>query len=296
MYNKLNKEEIMTNEIRVKSGSGYLLLVVLLVLQVLALGSIVVLPGGFKAFGILLAILVFICWFGFYIVQPNQGKVMQFFGSYAGTDRNAGLRWANPLYSKTSISLRVRNFESGRLKVNDANGNPIEIAAIIVWRVVDTAEAVFEVENYENYVTIQSESALRNLATSYPYEDHTEDGKGLSLRGNSNEIALKLQAEVHDRLQKAGVEVMEARLSHLAYAPEIAQAMLQRQQASAVLAAREIIVRGAVGMVAAALDQLRANEVVELDAERKATMVSNLLVVLCGDSQVRPVINTGSLY
>lgn len=286
----------MTNEIRLPSGSGYLMLVVLPILLVLALGSIGVLPGGFKVLGILMAIAVFICFFGFYIVQPNQGKVMQFFGSYAGTDRNHGLRWANPLYSKQSISLRVRNFESGRLKVNDANGNPIEIAAIIVWRVVDTAEAVFEVESYENYVNIQSESALRNLATSYPYEDHTDDGKGLSLRGNSNEIALKLKDEVHDRLQKAGVEVLEARLSHLAYAQEIAQAMLQRQQASAVLAAREIIVRGAVSMVASALEQLKAGGVVELDDERKAAMVSNLLVVLCGDSNAKPVINTGSIY
>ncbi len=286
----------MNHEIKLPSGSGYLLLVVLFVLQIAAVGSIGVLPGALKILGILLAIAVFVCWFGFYIVQPNQGKVMQFFGSYAGTDRNHGLRWANPLYSKQSISLRVRNFESGRLKVNDANGNPIEIAAIIVWRVVDTAEAVFEVENYENYVNIQSESALRNLATSYPYEDHTEGGTGLSLRTNSNEIALKLQAEVHDRLQKAGVEVMEARLSHLAYAQEIAQAMLQRQQASAVLAAREIIVRGAVGMVASALEQLKAGGVVELDDERKAAMVSNLLVVLCGDSNAKPVINTGSIY
>jgi regulator of protease activity HflC (stomatin/prohibitin superfamily) len=271
-------------------------MVVLLVLQIVGIASIAGLPGAFKILGILLTVGVAICWFGFYIVQPNQGKVMQFFGSYSGTDRNAGLRWANPLYSKQSISLRVRNFESGRLKVNDANGNPIEIAAIIVWRVVDTAEAVFEVDNYENYVTIQSESALRNLATSYPYEDHSDDGKGLSLRGNSNEIALKLQEEVHDRLQKAGVEVLEARLSHLAYAQEIAQAMLQRQQASAVLAAREIIVRGAVGMVASALEQLKAGGVVELDDERKAAMVSNLLVVLCSDKDTQPIVNAGTLY
>jgi len=180
--------------------------------------------------------------------------------------------------------------------VNDANGNPIEIAAVIVWRVVDTAEAVFEVDDYENYVTIQSEAALRNLATSYPYEDHENEGRSLSLRSNSNEIALKLKEEVHDRLQKAGVEVMEARLSHLAYAPEIAQAMLQRQQASAVLSARKIIVQGAVSIVQSALEQLKEQEVVELDAERKAAMVSNLLVVLCGDQQAKPIINAGSLY
>lgn len=240
--------------------------------------------------------LIAICWFGFYMVQPNQGKVLQLFGTYAGTDRNPGLRWANPLLSKRSVSLRVRNFESGKLKVNDANGNPIEIAAVIVWRVMDTAEAVFEVDDYENYVTIQSEAALRNLATSYPYEDHENDGRSLSLRSNSNEIALKLKEEVHDRLQKAGVEVMEARLSHLAYSPEIAQAMLQRQQAAAVLSARKIIVQGAVSIVQSALEQLKEQEVVELDAERKAAMVSNLLVVLCGEGQAKPVINAGSLY
>jgi regulator of protease activity HflC (stomatin/prohibitin superfamily) len=205
------------------------------------------------------------------------------------------LRWANPFYAKHSVSLRVRNFESGRLKVNDANGNPIEIAAVIVWRVVDTAEAVFEVDDYENYVTIQSEAALRNLATTYPYE-HDQEDERLSLRSDANAISLKLKKEVQDRLQKAGVDVLEARLSHLAYAPEIAQAMLQRQQASAVLAARKIIVQGAVGMVSDALDALKSLGVVDLDEERKAAMVSNLLVVLCGDQQVKPVINTGSLY
>jgi regulator of protease activity HflC (stomatin/prohibitin superfamily) len=221
--------------------------------------------------------------------------VLQLFGRYVGTDRTNGLRWANPFYSKQAVSLRVRNFESGRLKVNDSNGNPIEIAAIIVWRVVDTAEAVFEVDNYENYVTIQSESALRNLATSYPYEHDKEDER-LSLRSDSNAIAKKLLTEVQDRLQKAGVEVLETRLSHLAYSPEIAQAMLQRQQASAVLAARRIIVQGAVGMVSDALEQLSELGVVELDNERKAAMVSNLLVVLCGDQRAQPLVNAGSLY
>jgi regulator of protease activity HflC (stomatin/prohibitin superfamily) len=257
--------------------------------------ALVLMPVVIKLVAALVAILVFIGWFGFYLVQPNQGRVLQLFGRYVGTDRTNGLRWANPLYSKRAVSLRVRNFESGRLKVNDANGNPIEIAAVIVWRVVDTAEAVFEVDDYENYVTIQSEAALRNLATSYPYEHDAEDER-LSLRSDSNAIALKLQKEVHDRLLKAGVEVMEARLSHLAYSPEIAQAMLQRQQASAVLAARKIIVQGAVAMVSDALEQLKTLEVVELDGERKAAMVSNLLIVLCGDQQVKPIINTGSLY
>ena len=283
------------NEVSAKSLPGLATFFALLVLQPATLIGIAGLPDGLKALSALATITVGICWFGFYMVQPNQGKVLQFFGRYAGTDRNAGLRWANPLYSKKAVSLRVRNFESGRLKVNDANGNPIEIAAVIVWRVVDTAEAVFEVENYENYVTIQSEAALRNLATSYPYEEHGEDNR-LTLRSNANEIAHKLKEEVHERLQKAGVEVMEARLSHLAYAPEIAQAMLQRQQASAVLGARKIIVQGAVGIVSAALDQLKALEVVDLDAERKAAMVSNLLVVLCGEQGAKPVINAGSLY
>ena len=286
----------MTQEFKGSSFPGMGMIGVLFLLQIASITGIAVLPGALKVLAVLATVVVAICWIGFYMVQPNQGRVLQFFGRYSGTDRVEGLRWANPLYTKKAVSLRVRNFESGRLKVNDANGNPIEIAAVIVWRVVDTAEAVFEVDNYENYVTIQSESALRNLATSYPYEDHSDDQGTLSLRSNANEIAMKLREEVHERLQKAGVEVLEARLSHLAYAPEIAQAMLQRQQASAVLAARKIIVQGAVGMVSAALDQLQDGKVVELDAERKAAMVSNLLVVLCGDQQARPVINAGSIY
>jgi regulator of protease activity HflC (stomatin/prohibitin superfamily) len=282
-------------EIVARSLPGLGTFFALVILQLLTIVGLGALPGPLKLLSLLAGVVVGVCWFGFYMVQPNQGKVLQFFGRYAGTDRRPGLRWANPLYGKKVVSLRVRNFESGRLKVNDANGNPIEIAAVIVWRVVDTAEAVFEVENYENYVTIQSEAALRNLATSYPYEEHGEDNR-LTLRSNANEIAHKLKDEVHERLQKAGVEVMEARLSHLAYAPEIAQAMLQRQQASAVLGARKIIVQGAVGIVSAALEQLKALEVVDLDAERKAAMVSNLLVVLCGEQGAKPVINAGSLY
>ena len=285
----------MIHEVQTRSGSGYSLIVILFVLQLASAAGVFFMPGMIKIPLLLLTALIFACWFGFYMVQPNQGKVMQLFGQYAGTDRKTGLRWTNPLYSKKSVSLRVRNFESSRLKVNDANGNPIEIAAVIVWKVVDTAEAVFEVDDYENYVTIQSEAALRNLATSYPYEHAVEDER-LSLRSDSNAIALKLKSEVHDRLQKAGVEVLEARLSHLAYSPEIAQAMLQRQQASAVLSARKIIVQGAVGMVADALDQLKEQGIMELDGERKAAMVSNLLVVLCGDQQVKPVINTGTIY
>ncbi len=287
----------MNQEIDFKGTSGYLMVFVLLLILAAAAAVFVAfeLSPLLLLIDIVVGIASIVCWWGFYLVNPNQGKVIQLFGRYIGTDRNNGLQWANPFYSKKAISLRVRNFESGRLKVNDANGNPIEIAAVIVWRVVDTAEAVFEVDNYENYVTIQSEAALRNLATSYPYEHDKEDER-LSLRSDSNAIAKKLRIEVQDRLQKAGVEVMETRLSHLAYSPEIAQAMLQRQQATAILAARRIIVQGAVGMVSDAITQLAEQGTIELDAERKAAMVSNLLVVLCGDHQVKPVINAGSIY
>ncbi|UTA47822.1 SPFH domain-containing protein [Simiduia sp. 21SJ11W-1] len=278
-----------------KSVSGYTMLVVLMVAQLAGVFFIFAAPGLVKVLAVLGTIIVFICWFGLYMVHPNQGRVLQLFGNYKGTERRPGLRWNNPLYSKSAVSLRVRNFESGRLKVNDANGNPIEIAAVVVWRVVDTFDAVFEVDDYENYVSIQSEAALRNLATSYPYEHDTDDHR-LTLRGHSTAIAEKLREEVQERLGKAGVEVLEARLSHLAYSPEIAQAMLQRQQASAVLAARKIIVQGAVGMVKDAIEQLASEEVVELDDERKAAMVSNLLVVLCGENNAQPVLNTGSLY
>ena len=278
-----------------KSLSGYTMIVVLLALQLATLFLIITGPVALKVLAALGAIVVFVCWFGLYMVHPNQGKVLQLFGNYKGTERNPGLRWNNPLFSKQAVSLRVRNFESGRLKVNDANGNPIEIAAVVVWRVVDTAEAVFEVDDYENYVSIQSEAALRNLATSYPYE-HDADDHRLTLRGHSGSIAEKLRTEVQERLGKAGVDVLEARLSHLAYSPEIAQAMLQRQQASAVLAARRLIVQGAVGMVKDAIEQLSTEGVVELDDERKAAMVSNLLVVLCGEHNAQPVLNAGSLY
>jgi regulator of protease activity HflC (stomatin/prohibitin superfamily) len=231
---------------------------------------------------------------GVFIVNPNEGKVLQLLGAYVGTVNTAGFHWANPLYSKRRVSLRVRNFESGKLKVNDLDGNPIEIAAVVVWKVVDTAEAVFQVDNYENYVTVQSEAALRNLATRYPYDAH--DDKVQSLRGATQDIADHLRREVQDRLEKAGVNVVEARITHLAYAPEIAQAMLQRQQASAIIAARQKIVDGAVGMVEMALARLSANKVVELDEERKAAMVSNLLIVLCSERSTQPVVNAGTLY
>ena len=231
---------------------------------------------------------------GLFIVNPNQVKVLQLFGSYVGTVRTPGLRWANPLYSKTTISVRIRNFESAHLKVNDRDGNPVEIAAIIVWRVVDTAEATFEVNNYEDYVRVQSESALRTMTSRYAYDSH--DDSQPSLRSNPAEILEHLKTEIQDRLAKAGVEVVEARISHLAYAPEIAQVMLRRQQASAIIAARAKIVEGAVTMVEMALEMLARNKVVELDEDRKATMVSNLMVVLCADREAQPVINTGTIY
>jgi regulator of protease activity HflC (stomatin/prohibitin superfamily) len=244
--------------------------------------------------GLLLGIVFFVCCVGFFTVGPNEGMVLQLFGSYAGTAKEPGLRWANPFYSKHRISLRIRNFETTKLKVNDNRGNPIEIGAIVVWRVVDSAEAMFQVDNYENYVHVQSESALRNLATGYAYDTYSE-GEG-SLVGHTAEVSSKLRVEIQDRLAQAGVEVMEARISHLAYAPEIASAMLQRQQASAVVAARSKIVEGAVGMVEMALELLSQKHVVELDEERKAAMVSNLLVVLCSDRHTQPVVNTGTLY
>ena len=230
---------------------------------------------------------------GLFMVNPNEGRVLQLFGDYRGTVKTPGLRWANPFYTKRRISQRVRNFETGRLKVNDTDGNPVEIGAVVVWKVVDTAEASFEVDNYENYVHVQSEAALRGLATCYPYDSH---GDEQSLRGSTLEIAGQLQKELDERLAQAGVEVLEARISHLAYAPEIAQAMLQRQQASAIIAARQKIVDGAVGMVEMALAKLSEHRIVELDEERKAAMVSNLLVVLCSDRATTPVVNAGTLH
>ena len=244
------------------------------------------------------AVVLFALWMflnkGFFQVQPNQGQVLQLFGRYAGTARDEGLRWTNPFYAKRSLSLRVRNFESSKLKVNDFDGNPIEIAAVVVWQVVDTYEAVFQVDNYENYVQIQSESALRQMAQSYPYDAH-DDSKP-SLRSHGEVINTHLRDEIQTRLGKAGVQVIEARISHLAYAQEIAQAMLQRQQAGAIIAARMLIVEGAVSMVEMALQRLEQGGQVKLDEERKASMVSNLLVVLCGERGTQPVVNTGTLY
>ena len=234
------------------------------------------------------------CLAGFYMLEPNQAAVLSLFGKYIGTAKEPGLRWNNIFYSKRKVSLRVRNFESSKLKVNELDGSPIEIGAVVVWQVVDSAEAVFNVDSYESYVHIQSEAALRAMATSYPYDQH-EDGQ-VSLRSHGAEVSKHLQEEIHERLATAGVRVIEARISHLAYAQEIAQAMLQRQQANAVVAARTRIVYGAVSMVQMALEELKKSGVVELDEERKATMVSNLLVVLCSDRATQPVINTGSIY
>ncbi|MBA2292123.1 MAG: SPFH domain-containing protein [Gemmatimonadales bacterium] len=235
-----------------------------------------------------------ILWFGLTMVQPNQARVLTLFGRYVGSLKVPGLWWVNPLYAKRPISLRVHNFETAKLKVNDKQSNPIEIGAIVVWQVVDSAEAMFEVESYEDYVRVQSESAVRTLATSYPYDAHSEGETSLS--HNANEIADKLAAEVQARLSRAGMRVIEARIAHLAYAPEIANAMLRRQQASAIIAARVQIVEGAVSMVDMALRSIEQKGMVQLDEERKAAMVSNLLVTLCAEQPMQPVVNTGSLY
>ena len=288
----------MIREKIASSAPGYLMLFVCLLVATLMIllfisaiaaknvPALIVAIVGFTVDMFLLA--------GLFVVNPNEGRVIQLFGKYVGTVKTPGLRWINPFTTRKKVSLRIRNFESGRLKVNDEDGNPVEIAAVVVWKVIDTAEAIFEVDDYENFVQVQSEAALRNLATSYPYDAH--DDRKLSLRGHTNEIAEKLKIEVQNRLEKAGVEVLESRISHLAYAPEIASAMLQRQQAGAIIAARQKIVEGAVGMVEMALAMLAEQNVVDLDEERKAAMVSNLLVVLCGDRDPHPVINTGSLY
>ena len=243
---------------------------------------------------LVIGVLAIIALVGLYMVEPNQSAVLSLFGKYVGTVKENGLRWNNPFFGKRKVSQRIRNFESGKLKVNELEGSPIEIAAVIVWQVVDSAEAVYNVDDYESFVHIQSESALRTMATSYPYDQH-EDGQ-VALRSHAAEISQHLESELSERLADAGVEVLNARISHLAYAPEIAQAMLQRQQANAIIAARTRIVAGAVGMVEMALADLQKNGVVQLDEERKANMVSNLLVVLCGDRATQPIVNAGSLY
>ncbi len=278
-------------------GGGAMVLALLFVIALAIVLAVTAVRSESPVMGVgsvLAVIVAVIIGAGFFMVNPNEARVLQLFGRYVGTVRQQGLRWANPLYSKGRISVRVRNFETDRSKVNDTDGNPIEIASVVVWRVIDTAEASFDVDDYVNFVHIQSEAAVRNLATRYPYDTQRE-GR-LSLRGDTEEIARQLKSEIQGRLDAAGVEVIEARITHLAYAPEIASAMLQRQQAGAIIAARSRIVKGAVGMVQMALEELSSQGVVELDEERKATMVSNLLVVLCGDKSTQPVLNTGTLY
>jgi len=288
----------MIREVEYRSANGLLTLLALL----LGIGfSIVALVHAIRynypPFGITAIVLIPVfafCLIGLFIVNPNQGKVITLFGRYKGTEKRPGLWWANPFTIRKRISLRVRNFETAKLKVNDANSNPIEIAAIVVWKVVETAEASFEVDSYEQYVHVQSESAVRTLATHYPYDAHDDDQTALST--HLDEVSARLAEALKDRLVKAGVEVIEARISHLAYSPEIAAAMLRRQQASAIIAARRKIVEGAVGMVEHALELLNEKQVIKLDEERTAQMVSNLLVVLCSDHDAQPVVNTGTIY
>jgi regulator of protease activity HflC (stomatin/prohibitin superfamily) len=259
-------------------------------------GAVALLAVGDPAriVGIVLLVIFGVLAGGILVVQPNESRVLILFGRYGGTITKAGLWWCNPFNKRKKVSLRVRNFQSDRLKVNDASGNPIEIAAVIVWRVTDTAKATFDVADYDQFVTVQSETALRHLANQYPYDDYKQEVS--SLRGNADEVGHSLKGELQARLQGAGIEILEARLTHLAYAPEIAEVMLRRQQADAILAARKTMVQGAVGLVQMALAQLADSDLVELDTERKAAMVSNLMVVLSGDHTPTPVINTGSLY
>ncbi len=288
----------MIREISKKPLGGFAMVAVLLVLHLLMVYWLVLGIRSQSALQIVLASiatsLLVLGWNGFKIVHPNEAKVLQLFGRYVGTIRVQGLSWVNPLLAGLRVSLRVRNFESAKLKDNDSLGNPVDIAAVVVWKVVDTAEAVFEVDDYKDFVHIQSEAALRNLATGYPYDQH-EEGE-VALRSHTLEIADKLKREIQERLLKAGVEVIEARISHLAYAQEIAHAMLQRQQATAIIAARQKIVEGAVGMVEMAIQMLSERGVLDLDEERRVAMVSNLLVVLCGDENAQPILNTGTLY
>jgi len=288
----------MIQEIDRRAASGYMALFTLIVAGIVVTLWMISAISSEAAVQIVLSslaiTLVLFLFAGLFIVNPNEARVLQLFGKYVGTVKTPGLRFANPFYTKTKLSVKVRNFETGKLKVNDCNGNPIEIASVVVWKVIDTAEALFEVDDYEEYVHVQSEAAVRGLATKYPYDSHETDD--VALTSHTIQISEELQKEVQERLAKAGVEVIETRISHLAYAPEIAHAMLQRQQASAIIAARRKIVDGAVGMVEMALEQLAGKHIIEMDEERKAAMVSNLLVVLCSDRGTQPVVNTGSLY
>ncbi|SFD19055.1 SPFH domain-containing protein [Pseudoalteromonas denitrificans] len=277
------------NEKQGFSVNGYIVVFIILSIAPFALINISHSPVWF-----FLLIADLACLIGLFMVQPNQGRVLTLFGSYAGTIKTPGLRWTIPFYIRKNMSLRLRNFESSRIKVNDAHGNPIEIATVVVWSVKDTYDASFEVDDYAMFVNIQSEAALRNMSSCYPYDQ--QDSQETSLRSDPEIVSEALKTQIQERLNKAGIHIHEARISHLAYAPEIASAMLQRQQASAIIAARQKIVDGAVGMVDMALTQLSQREIVELDEERKAAMVSNLLVVLCSERNTQPVVNAGSLY
>jgi hypothetical protein len=288
----------MLQEKELKALPGWPMVALLSIVPVFSVLAFIWSVNARSGYGLGAAIVVFIvnlvCVGGFAVINPNEAKVVQLFGVYKGTIKQPGFWWLNPFTRRRRVSLRVRNFESSKLKVNDQDGNPIEIASVIVWRVIETAEAIFHVDDFEHYVHVQSESAVRTLATSYPYDAHL-DGQ-MSLRMSVNEIAHKLRDEIQERVATAGVEVIEARITHLSYAPEIASVMLRRQQANAIIAARSRIVEGAVGMVEMALELLSAKHVVELDEERKASMVSNLLVVLCSDRDAQPIVNAGTLY
>lgn len=288
----------MIKELPGRASNGIIALLVILIALVVGVGSLIraatleSAPAGVLGMVLLLGTLIGLA--GLFTVQPNQARALTLFGRYKGSVKEPGLWWVNPLMAKKPVSLRVRNFETAKLKVNDLDSNPIEIGAVVVWQVVDSAEALFEVDNYEDYVRVQSESAVRTLATQYPYDAHAPGV--VSLSHNAADISERLASEVQDRLQKAGIKVLEARITHLAYAPEIAGAMLRRQQATAIIAAREKIVEGAVSMVDMALKQIEAGRIVVLDEERKAAMVSNLLVTLCAEQPMQPVVNTGTLH
>ena len=286
----------MANEKDLRAVSGWLMVLVLAAVAAAGIwAGITADETWVKGVAFWLAGAAGACFAGLTVVNPNEASVVTLFGVYHGTIKRSGFWWVNPLTTRRKLSLRVRNFESTRLKVNERDGNPIEIAAVVVWRIVETFEAVFNVDDYENFVHVQSEAAVRSLATTYPYDSHEDTKVSLRLSAGG-EVADRMRHEIQDRLSKAGIEVIEARISHLAYAPEIAGAMLRRQQATAIIAARQQIVEGAVGMVEMALNELSSKNVVALDEERKATMVSNLLVVLCSERGVEPVVNTGTLY
>jgi hypothetical protein len=289
-----------SKELALRPHSGYVQLLVSLALlaSAIASGGAAANEGqpllGLLAAALVLALIIQLC--GFFVVEPNMGRALVLFGDYRGTVREPGFWWTNPFTSKKSVSLRAHNLNGKTLKVNDLLGNPIEIAAVVVWQVRDTAQALFDVEAFQEFVDVQSESAVRLVASRHPYDDGQADGVATTLRGSADQVASELSTELAHRLEIAGVDVLEARLSHLAYAPEIAAAMLQRQQAGAIIAARKLIVEGAVGMVEMALEKLSEKQTVVLDDERKATLTGNLLVVLCGQANAQPVVNTGSLY